>query len=52
MAKFKDMGSRYTREGKILSQDKPIENNLIAAITIQNYHHHYFNTEKELHENK
>lgn len=52
MATFRDMGSRYTREGKILLQDKPIENNVIAAITIQNYHHHYFNTEKELHENK
>lgn len=40
MTKFRDMGSRYTTEGKILFQDKPIENNLIVAITSQNYHHH------------
>lgn len=48
---LRDVGSRYTTEGKILLQDKPTENNSIVAMTIQNYHHRYLNTEKEPHEN-
>lgn len=51
MAKFRDVGSFLT-EGGILLQDEPLENNLIVAIRIQIYHHHYLNNEKKTHENR
>lgn len=30
----------------------PLKKHLILVITVQNYHCHYFNIEKECHENK